>query len=180
MGNNFYTLPAISQIIGICFIFINQTGCSTEDAPTILEEEYFIVEHKYKVGMQKDAMINKELGILSRQATKYLNEGDIQKAENIYIKISKDYPKHPLSYLGLGAIALQRGNIKNSINYYKKAAEVDPDEDMAYWGLGMSYYKKQDCDNAKDSFSKISHRLSDIYSDRAKQIIGQCIKNING
>ena len=69
-----------------------------------------------------DYEINKELGEC------YLFMGDLDKAEEYYVKAASNNGVHPDPYLGLATIAVQRGQLETAMDFYRKAYDIEPDD----------------------------------------------------
>ncbi len=52
--------------------------------------------------------------------------GDLEKAEAIYQKMTKEVPKYDMSYNNLGVIYWNRSQESKALDYFKKAVEVNP------------------------------------------------------
>lgn len=52
--------------------------------------------------------------------------GDIEKAEQIYLEITKKVPKYDLAYNNLGVIYWNRSQEQKALDYFKKAVEANP------------------------------------------------------
>lgn len=77
-----------------------------------------------------DYEINKELGEC------YLFMGDMDKAEEYYLKASGSNGVHPDPYIGLATIAVQRGDLDKALGLYTKAADIQS-SDKAVAGIGL-------------------------------------------
>lgn len=77
-----------------------------------------------------DYEINKELGEC------YLFMGDMNKAEEYYLKAAGSNGVHPDPYIGLATIAVQRGDLNEALGLYAKAAGIQS-SDKAVAGMGL-------------------------------------------
>lgn len=77
-----------------------------------------------------DYEINKELGEC------YLFMGELDKAEQYYMKAASSNGVHADPYLGLAAIAIHRGLLEDALSMYRKAHSVDP-SDKSHAGMAL-------------------------------------------
>lgn len=77
-----------------------------------------------------DYEINKELGEC------YLFMGELDKAEDYYIKAAANSEQQADPYMGLATIAMQRGDMAGALTHYSKAATIQ-ESDKALAGLGL-------------------------------------------
>ena len=68
---------------------------------------------------------------LFKQAVKYQNDGELKKAELLYIKILKRNSNHLSSLVNLGVISKARGNIETAIGLYKLGLSIEPNDLIA-------------------------------------------------
>ncbi len=52
--------------------------------------------------------------------------GDIEKAEKMYLQMTKEVPEYDMSYNNLGVIYWNRAQEEKALSYFKKAVEVNP------------------------------------------------------
>ena len=98
---------------------------------------------------QIDYEINKELGEC------YLFMGEVDKAEEYYIKASGSSGEHPDPYLGLATIAVHRGEMDKAMSLYKKAYQIKS-EDKSLTGMGML---SMEAGNLAEGFGYLSEAL---------------------
>ena len=72
---------------------------------------------------------------------KIYQSGDIDKAENISISISRDYPSHPFSFKILGLIYEKKRKYTDSIDANKKAILLSPNDPDLYNNIADVYNK---------------------------------------
>ncbi len=94
-----------------------------------------------------DYEINKELGEC------YLFMGDMDKAEEYYLKAAGSNGVHPEPYLGLATIAVHRGELDQAMRMYRKAASIAP-SDKAAAGIGLLEMESGAHARAFDKFSE--------------------------
>ena len=94
-----------------------------------------------------DYEINKELGEC------YLFMGELDKAEDYYIKASASSGEQAEPYMGLATIAMQRGDMAGALTHYSKAATIQ-ESDKALAGLGLVHMNQGEHDQAFDLFSR--------------------------
>lgn len=94
---------------------------------------------------QLDYEINKELGEC------YLFMGDLDKAEEYYVKAMSNNGVHPDPYLGLATIAVQRGKLDQAMTLYRKASTIEPD-DRALSGMAIIELERGDAAEAFTHF----------------------------
>ncbi|MCH5277316.1 MAG: tetratricopeptide repeat protein [Desulfovibrionaceae bacterium] len=94
-----------------------------------------------------DYEINKELGEC------YLFMGELDKAEDYYIKASASSGEQADPYMGLATIAMQRGDMAGALTHYSKAATIQ-ESDKALAGLGLVHMNQGEHAQAFDLFSR--------------------------
>ncbi|MFP5240015.1 MAG: tetratricopeptide repeat protein [Acidobacteriota bacterium] len=94
-----------------------------------------------------DYEINKELGEC------YLFMGDLEKAEEYYLKAAGANGSHPAPYLGLATVAVHRNNLDEAYGHYRKAANLEAG-DKALAGMGLIEMEKGETETAFDHFSQ--------------------------
>ncbi|WP_018124829.1 tetratricopeptide repeat protein [Desulfovibrio oxyclinae] len=77
-----------------------------------------------------DYEINKELGEC------YLFMGELEKAEEYYLKAIGSNGIHSDPYIGLATVAIQRGALEEALEMYGKAHAIEP-TDKSFSGIGL-------------------------------------------
>ncbi len=70
-----------------------------------------------------------------KDAYQALQEGRLDKAENLYRNALQSEARNVDALLGLGAIAAQRGQVQQAIGFYEQALEIEPRNPTAQAGL---------------------------------------------
>ena len=94
-----------------------------------------------------DYEINKELGEC------YLFMGDMDKAEEYYLKAVGSNGVHPDPYLGLATIAVQRGDLDKAMGLYQQAADIEAN-DKSLAGMALVEMEMGAQESAFDHFSR--------------------------
>lgn len=94
---------------------------------------------------QLDYEINKELGEC------YLFMGDLDKAEEYYVKAVSSNGVHADPYLGLATVAVQRGDLDKAMGLYRKAAGIAAD-DKSLSGMALIEMERGEADAAFTHF----------------------------
>ena len=92
-----------------------------------------------------DYEINKELGEC------YLFMGDLDKAEEYYLKAAGSNGAHQDPYIGLATIAVQRGSMDDALALYRKAETIES-SDKSLGGIGLGLMDKGDHEGAFTAF----------------------------
>jgi tetratricopeptide (TPR) repeat protein len=92
-----------------------------------------------------DYEINKELGEC------YLFMGDLDKAEEYYLKAMNSNGVHPDPYMGLATIAVHRGDLDGAFSYYRKAANIEA-SDKSLSGMALVEMERGENENAFNHF----------------------------
>ena len=87
---------------------------------------------------------------------KIYQSGDIDKAENISISISRDYPSHPFSFKILGLIYEKKRKYTDSIDANKKAILLSPNDPDLYNNIADAYDK---IGNSKNEIREIKSKV---------------------
>ncbi|MDD4953087.1 MAG: tetratricopeptide repeat protein [Desulfovibrionaceae bacterium] len=96
---------------------------------------------------QLDYEINKELGEC------YLFMGEMDKAEEYYLKAVNSNGVHFEPYLGLATVAVQRGDLDRAMVFYKKAHDIEA-TDKSLSGIALIQMERGDKAGAFDLFSQ--------------------------
>ncbi len=104
----------------------------------------------------KDGVINEEDREKTprEQADEYFENGELKKAENMYLKILAKEPDDAALYNKLGLIYLQDKNFKDAKSALKQALKLEPENDTFYNNLGLLYYQMEDYDEAIEAYEK--------------------------
>jgi tetratricopeptide (TPR) repeat protein len=85
---------------------------------------------------------------------KYSEQGNNEKALEMFLKSVEAYPKNFLSLNGIASSYRELKNYKEAIKYYKKSLELEPNFYDTYRMLGLTYYLNRDFSAAIDTFKK--------------------------
>lgn len=94
-----------------------------------------------------DYEINKELGEC------YLFMGEMDKAEEYYLKAASSNGVHPDPYMGLATIAVQRGDLDKAYSLYQRASEIEA-SDKAISGMALVEMEQEKHDDAFEHFRR--------------------------
>jgi protein O-GlcNAc transferase len=89
-----------------------------------------------------------------QSALRYQQDGDLQRAENIYKEILNVQPENIAVLCLLGEICYQQRQHDCAIEYLKKALQFDPSNSQAYYNLGIVYHEKEQFQNAIICYQK--------------------------
>jgi len=103
---------------------------------------------KEKISNNQQAKIHYNL------ATRYLEEGQLQKAINELGKSILLNPDCPETYINLGAIYQKLEKYDQAIKAYKKASSLNPKKEKAHNNLGVVYSLKGDIKQAISEYEK--------------------------
>ncbi len=108
-----------------------------------------------------DYEINKELGEC------YLFMGDLDKAEEYYLKAASSNGVHPDPYMGLATIAVHRGSLDDAYGFYRKATNIQA-TDKSLAGMALMEMERGQNDQAFSHFCQAldfnAENLVAIYS----------------
>lgn len=88
-----------------------------------------------------DYEINKELGEC------YLFMGDLDKAEEYYLKAAASNGVHPDPYMGLATVAVHRNNLEDAYGHYRKAANIEA-SDKSLSGMALIEMERGESEQA--------------------------------
>jgi len=95
-----------------------------------------------------------ETQALLQAAAFYLEQDNLQEAEEICKKIIINEPKSADGYFYLGNIYYKQDKTDKAIVMFSKVIEIDPAADTAYFNLGLAFGKKEDFQNAEKYYRK--------------------------
>jgi len=84
----------------------------------------------------------------------YYQAGQFGNAEKLALSITKNSPRHLLSWKVLGAIYGQTGRGFDSLKANQKAVEIDPHDAESYYNLGVSLQALDRLDEAKKTYTQ--------------------------
>ena len=96
------------------------------------------------------------------QLIKIYESGDLKKAEEISLTISRIFPTHPLSWKFLGIIYEKKSKFSESLQATSKAIELSPNDPELYFNLGKIYFRTEDLDRAEENFNQVITYKSDF------------------
>lgn len=80
--------------------------------------------------------------VLNNLANLYMDYGQIDEAQGLYIQATKADPYQPAPYYNLGNIARDSGQLDQAEELYKKSISVDPRFHYAYSNLAALYIQQ--------------------------------------
>lgn len=92
---------------------------------------------------------------LLEEGKTYYNNGEYDKAIEIFKKAVELNPNDDDSWRLLGNSYNRNGQIEEAIKYYLKAAELNPDDSRNWFNLGISYSNNEQYKEAINSFLKV-------------------------
>lgn len=92
---------------------------------------------------------------LLEEGKTYYNNGEYDKAIEIFKKAVELNPNDDDSWRWLGNSYNRNGQIEEAIKYYLKAAELNPDDSRNWFNLGISYLNNEQYKEAINSFLKV-------------------------
>jgi tetratricopeptide (TPR) repeat protein len=112
---------------------------------------------------------------LLKSAQLQINQGNFEKAKNLFKKVISINNNIPEVYNNLGSIYLNEKNFKEAIKYLNQAIKLNPKLSIAYLNLGIIYQKVNDFKLAEENylqsilFNKYNllalFNLGNLYSD---------------
>ena len=105
---------------------------------------------------------------------KIYQSGDIDKAENISISISRDYPSNPFSLKILALIYEKKGKYTDSIDVNKKAILLSPNDPDLYNNIADAYNKIGKLNDAIENYNTAIKIKKDYFI-----LIYQIMLNLN-
>jgi tetratricopeptide (TPR) repeat protein len=92
--------------------------------------------------------------LLNNLAGKYLLQGDLAKAAELYKKALETDPNFMLAYYNLGIINFKQKNMQGAVKYCEAALQLDPNYAPAYNQLGLIYWAMERRDDAIAAYNK--------------------------
>ena len=90
-----------------------------------------------------------------QQAINNHQEGRLEEAEKLYLKILKIQPTHPDANNNMGVLLQGFGRFDEAEESFNKAIELKPDYVDAYNNLGMMMHKLEKYEAAEANYKKI-------------------------
>ncbi len=108
---------------------------------------------------------------LFEKALKAAQEGELQKAEDLYKQCLQIEPNHPEIWNNLGNVYRRLGQIAKSIEAYQKAIELDSSYAPAYFNLASTFFDVERYDMAKLFLIKVKTMNFDTVRTTAMLIV---------
>jgi len=89
---------------------------------------------------------------LLKSAYLQINQGNFEKAKNLFKKVISINNNMPEVYNNLGSIFLNEKNFKEAIKYLNQAVKLNPKLSIAYFNLGIIYQKINDFKMAEKNY----------------------------
>ena len=121
-----------------------------------VQSQKYAVEKMKKTGFRSFAVqINPEVEEAVDKALGFVENGNLEKGEELLTEILKKHPEfHGVQY-GMGTVQAMKGHYEESIIYFDKALEIFPYFIEAWFNRGVSYQKMLDVGNTIKSFQKV-------------------------
>jgi len=112
--------------------------------------------------IKKETNIENDL----KNGIKFLQAGNLNKAEKYFKRILQEIPEHFEAYHYLGIIQKQKGNFKEALGLIQKAIALKPDHAIAHNNLGTVYEALKKYDEALLAYKKsveLNPKLEDAW-----------------
>lgn len=106
----------------------------------------------------------KESSLIER-GQECLNEGQLSRAEKLFLEAIQANPKEPRAYHFLGMIYLRQNEYKGAVESLRMATSLDQLNDTAFNNLGLAFHNLNKFEEAVDAFEK-SIQLNDKIAHR--------------
>ncbi|MGR3318996.1 MAG: tetratricopeptide repeat protein [Candidatus Anammoxibacter sp.] len=93
----------------------------------------------------------------------YFRNGELDKAENVYLKVIESKPDYIDPYSSLAVIHIKNGKYDKAIIELKKTLKFDPNLNDNRYNLGVAYFMKGDVEIAQSELLKVL-KLEDDYA----------------
>ena len=97
---------------------------------------------------------------LFQQAIKFHQEGKLEKAESLYLTLSKNIPNHPVILASLATVLMQQNKSDLGISYAQKSLAINPQQIELIFNLGVEYQKLAKLDQALEHYKKCDGYIS--------------------
>jgi tetratricopeptide (TPR) repeat protein/cellulose biosynthesis protein BcsQ len=101
----------------------------------------------------------------------YRNLGEIENAEENFLKAVETDPEYKFAYYNLGSLLVSEGKIEEAFDNYDKAIKLDSNYDYAYYRRGNLYHNLGKINEAFDDYNKaieINPNFKAAYEARAE------------
>ncbi|CAB1064794.1 TPR domain protein, putative component of TonB system [Olavius sp. associated proteobacterium Delta 1] len=112
-----------------------------------------------------------------KRAVSYHQTGQLDLAEEMYVRLNQLQKLHPDPLHLLGVVAYQRGKIKPAVEMIQQAIRINPDNPVYYYSLGNTYKENGQHGNAITCYLK----AIDLRPDYAEAYfdLGTAYQNLN-
>lgn len=88
------------------------------------------------------------------EADELFEQGELKRAETLYLKLLTKDPNDASLFNKLGLIYLEQKNYKDAKSALSAALKIEPENDTFYNNLGLLYYEMEDYDQAIEAYEK--------------------------
>lgn len=129
---------------------------------TVYQEMNFLdkAEAEFQKALQDLAYVNRELPQYNL-ARLYVLQDRLDEALQSAQMAVQIQPRLAMAHNLRGLILEKRDNLEGAIAAYELAVRIVPDDVLFNYNLGVAYFKNEEYDKAKETFLKISSRVTD-------------------
>lgn len=136
-----------SQIVGTAFVLVLVIGCSSR-IPVVTAPIY----PKFFYPDIPESLSDVSEGLQHQQAWSFLQSGDLETAEDRYLRILESVPEFYPAEAGLGWVFVARGEPLVASEYFEKAVNRNSEYLPALLGYGEMMLLLEDSEGALESF----------------------------
>jgi tetratricopeptide (TPR) repeat protein len=112
----------------------------------------------------KKNQFNQSPDELFQKAIKFHQEGKLQKAEELYLTLTKMVPNHPVILSAFSTVLMQQNKSDLAISYAQKSLDINPQQPELIFNLGIEYQKLAKLDLALECYKKCEGESSNSIS----------------
>lgn len=117
----------------------------------------------------RNSMTHSEIEVMTGLACMYCNEGDYDRAIQLYHEIMKKSGNSPFVRIGLAAAFFERGDFEKAEEQYRILLEADNNSPIVIYNLGQTLYRQGRLKEAGIYFMRFLEEYGDLLPGLAEK-----------
>jgi len=117
-----------------------------------------------------NGMTHSEIEAMTGLACMYCNEGDYDRAIQLYHEVMKKSGNSPFVRIGLAAAFFEKGNFEKAEKQYRILLETDKNSPIVIYNLGQTLYRQGRLKEARRYFTRFLEEYGDLLSGLAEKV----------
>lgn len=123
--------------------------------------------------MESESLLQQSAADQIRQASKYFQQGEVEKAKEILSQATKQFPWSSLAHANLGVVLGTTGDLTGEIREEKKALEIDSSNAQAHANLAWALSRKGKWEEAESAYKSALALTSNLLEAKIGLAVAQ-------